>query len=63
MDIIALIKWGAGYPTDEFNMTYRALRDHAPADVDICCITDNPQGLDSGIKIIALPDIPMDPAR
>jgi len=63
MDIIALIKWGAGYPTDEFNMTYRALRDYAAADVDICCITDNPQGLDPGLKTIALPDIPMDPAR
>lgn len=58
--IIALIKWGRGYPTDAFNLTYRALRHNLSSDVNICCITDCPDGLDPEIQIVDLPDIPLD---
>lgn len=61
--IVAMIKWGIGYPSDAFNRTYRALKAHLDSDVDIVCVTDDPNGLEPGISISPLPEIPLDRSK
>lgn len=61
--IVALIKWGIGYPADDFNRTYRAIQDHSEQDVEVICVTDDPSGLDQGMQIVKLPEISLDRSR
>lgn len=63
MNYVVMIKWGAGYPADEFNRTYRAALDHAPQDTKVLCLTDDPTGLDAGIEIATLPEIPLERSK
>lgn len=56
---VAIIKWGKGYPTEQFNRLKRALRDTSGDNFEIVCITDDPTGLDADIRTVPLPDIPL----
>lgn len=56
---VAMIKWGKGYPTEQYNRLKRALRDTSGDDFEIVCITDDPEGLDPDIRVVPLPEIPL----
>jgi hypothetical protein len=61
--IVTMIKWGVGYPADAFNRTYRALKVNLDSDVEIVCVTDDPTGLEPGIKSVPLAEIPLDRSK
>ncbi|MTH98519.1 hypothetical protein [Roseibium sp. RKSG952] len=47
---VVCMKWGTMYGNEYVNMLHRAVSDHLQVDHDFICITDNFEGLDSGIK-------------
>jgi len=54
------IKWGTLYPTEHVNRLYRAVLRNTKRDVDFYCMTENADGLDSGINVLPLAEQPYD---
>ena len=54
------LKWGTPYPAEYVNVLHRAVAEHMSYPHRFVCITDTPEGLDSDIEIIPLPEIPIE---
>lgn len=55
MITFACWKWGAVFSARYVNILRAALARHVHADHRVCCVTDNPLGLDGDIDILPLP--------
>jgi hypothetical protein len=57
---VVCLKWGAPYPAEYVNVLQRAVRNHLSYRHQFVCITDNCEGLLPDVKVIPLPEIPLD---
>jgi hypothetical protein len=56
---IVTIKWGTLYGPEYANRLYAAVKRNLSKPHQFVCFTDNPEGLDPGIKVFPIPDVPM----
>lgn len=56
---IVTIKWGALYGPEFANRLYAAVKRNLSRPHQFVCFTDNPEGLDPGIKVFPIPYVPM----
>jgi hypothetical protein len=52
-------KWGTKYPATEVNRLYRALQRVSKGPFTLHCVTDDPQGIQSEVRVIQIPDLPV----
>lgn len=52
---IMCLKHGTKYSAEYVNKLYRGVKRHCSLDFEMVCLTDDPNGIDSNIKIIFLP--------
>lgn len=52
---VVCLKFGDKYPAHYVNKLYHMIKRHTTGPVGFYCMTENPNGLDSGIKTIPLP--------
>jgi len=53
---VVCLKYGDKYPPHYVNKLYNMVQRHTTGKVGFYCVTENPEGLDSHIKIISLPE-------
>jgi len=58
MNHIVCVKWGNKYVSQYANVLYNMVKRHTTLPFEFHCITDDPIGLDSHIKVIKLPNDP-----
>ena len=51
---VVCLKYGDKYPSHYVNKLYNMVRRHTTGDVGFYCVTENPVGLDSHIKVMYL---------
>lgn len=56
---IVTLKWGTLYGPEYANRLYAAVKRNLSRPHQFICFTDNPEGLDPGIKTFPIPDVPM----
>lgn len=56
MLIVACVKWGTKYPPRYVNTLRNMVARHLSLPHEFACLTDDPAGLDQGIRIIPLPE-------
>ena len=54
--VVLCIKWGDLYPTAYVNLLFRAVTDNMSNAFEFICLTDDPEGLDVGIKSFPIPE-------
>lgn len=52
-------KWGTKYPASEVNRLYRALLRVSEGPFTLCCVTDDPQGIQPEVRVLPIPDLPV----
>lgn len=52
---VICLKYGDKYPSDYVNRLYNMVQRHTTGDIGFYCVTENPTGLNSNIKVIPLP--------
>jgi hypothetical protein len=52
-------KWGTKYPASEVNRLYAALLRVSNGPFTLYCMTDDPEGIQSGIRVLPIPDLPV----
>lgn len=53
---VVCLKYGDKYPSEYVNRLYNMVRRHTTGPVGFYCVTENPVGLNSDIKVIPLPE-------
>ena len=53
------MKWGTKYPANDVNRLYQAVRASTPGDIRFYCLTDDANGIDTGITVLPIPDLPL----
>lgn len=56
---VVTLKWGTLYGPEYANRLYAAVKRNLSVPHQFICFTDNPEGLDPGIKAFPIPDVPM----
>ncbi|CAG9328941.1 unnamed protein product [Blepharisma stoltei] len=52
---VVCVKWGSKYGPDYVNKLYHGVKRHVSGiPYDFCCFTENPEGLDEGIRVVPL---------
>lgn len=58
MNHVVCLKHGTKYSADYVNVLYNMVRRNLTVPFEFTCFTENPQGLDSGIRVKELPNLP-----
>jgi hypothetical protein len=58
--IVLCMKWGTIYPAEYVNVLYHACRRHISENFRFVCLTNEPEGICSGVEIFPIPDIGLD---
>ncbi len=55
---VVCVKWGSKYSADYVNVLKRMCDRHITVPYEFHCLTENKDGIDTGIDIIDLPELP-----
>lgn len=61
--VVICMKWGRLFDCSYANVLYRAVKAHLAPGFSFLCLTDQPQGLDPGIRTAPIPDIGLNEAQ
>lgn len=52
-------KWGRKFGPHDVNRLHRMVTRFLPPPFDFYCVTDHPEGIDDGVEILPIPDVPV----
>lgn len=52
-------KWGSKYPASEVNRLHQALQRVSAGPFTLTCVTDDPSGIESAVRVLPIPDLPV----
>ncbi|MDM7950132.1 glycosyltransferase [Hydrogenophaga sp.] len=58
--VVLCMKWGTLYPPEYVNVLYSACRKYITGDFRFVCLTNEPEGIVSGVEVFPIPDIGLD---
>jgi hypothetical protein len=59
--VVLTMKWGRAFSPDYVNVLHSAVKQNLSGHFSFVCLTDDPDGLRSGIDVLPLPDIGLEP--